>query len=388
MLEATKILVEESLRGFGSDGARQPCKILYRPKDEKYAEGIRAFQGCPTIAITRGGRIYLGWYSGGVREPDMENYNLLVYSDDGGKTFSEPLLVIPSEKERSVHALDIQLWTAPSGALWLFWVQNNAYADGARFDPLMAASEEHRPIVRFDGQIYPDMRHTVWCAVCEDPDAEAPVFGAPRLLGIGFLRTKPLVLSSGRWLFCNYDQLEDRYGYSVSDDEGKTLRRLYGPEKLPTPYDETMAYEMKDGRIRMLARTVCGTLAETYSENGAESFCTSSSSGIESPNTRFFIGRTPSGRILLVNNDDPELRHKMTVYLSDDDGITFPYKRRVGDETHLTSYPDVDYHGGKIYLTYDHERTGAKEILLAAFTEEEVIKGGEEPIASYIVSKP
>lgn len=87
MLEVTKRVIEESLRGFGSDEAKKPCKVLYRPQDEKYAENIRNFQGCPTIAITRGGRIYLGWYSGGVREPDMENYNLLIYSDDGGKSF-------------------------------------------------------------------------------------------------------------------------------------------------------------------------------------------------------------------------------------------------------------------------------------------------------------
>ena len=33
---------------------------------------------------------------------------------------------------------------------------------------------------------------------------------------------------SGRWIFFNYDQLTDRYGYSISDDEGKTFIRKYG----------------------------------------------------------------------------------------------------------------------------------------------------------------
>ena len=65
--------------------SQRPCPILYNPSDEKYAESIRNFQGCPTLAVTPGGRIYLGWYSGGTREPHMDNYNLLMYSDDQGK---------------------------------------------------------------------------------------------------------------------------------------------------------------------------------------------------------------------------------------------------------------------------------------------------------------
>ncbi len=388
MLEVTKRVIEESLRGFGSDEAKNPCKVLYRPQDEKYAESIRNFQGCPSVAITRGGRIYLGWYSGGVREPDMENYNLLIYSDDGGKSFSEPLLVIPSEVERNVHALDIQLWTAPNGALWLFWVQNNAYPLTAENDWMQGTGEDLRPVARFDGQLYPDMRHAAWCIVCENPDAEHPVFSKPRNFDIGFLRCKPLVLSSGRWLLFNYDQLTDTYGYSISDDEGKTFRRLYGSEKIETPFDETMAYEKRDGSIRALARTAVGALAETVSFDRGESFSETRLSEINSPNTRFYIGRTPSGRILLVNNDDRESRVKMTVYLSDDDGATFKYKRRVGDETHQTSYPDVDFYDGKIYLTYDHERTGAKEILLSVFTEEDIMQDGDAPIPAKIISKP
>lgn len=388
MKDVTKLVIEESLRGFGSDEAMKPCRVLYRPRDEKYAESIRKFQGCPTVALTRGGRIYLGWYSGGVREPDMENYNYLIYSDDGGESFSEPLLVIPSEIERNVHALDIQLWTAPNGALWVFWVQNNAYPDTEAFDWLQGTIEDLRPVCRYGGRIYPDMRHAAWCTVCEDPDAATPIFSAPRLLGVGFLRCKPLVLSSGRWLLFNYDQLTDTYGYSISEDEGKSFHRLYGVKKIPTCYDETMAYEKEDGTVRMLARTKGETLAEAVSADGGLTYSEARVSDIKSPDTRFYIGRTPSGRILLVNNDDRKIRKKMTVYLSEDDGATFKYKRLVGDGEHLTSYPDVDFFDGKIFLTFDHERTGEKEILLSVFTEEDIMKGTDAPIPTRIVSKP
>ena len=64
------------------------CDLIMYPTDKKYTdEHIREFQGCPTIAATKGGRLYLGWYAGGTREPHMDNFNLVIFSDDGGKSW-------------------------------------------------------------------------------------------------------------------------------------------------------------------------------------------------------------------------------------------------------------------------------------------------------------
>ena len=379
---------EESLVGFGNDQAKIACKIQYRPTDPKYDEKIREFQGCPTIAVSKGGRIFLGWYSGGTGEPHMDNYNYLVYSDDGGKTFGEPLLVIQSEKERNVHALDIQLWTAPNGSLWVFWVQNNAMPLTEDNKYMLSAGKTSKmTVVDRDGYLFADMRHTSWCVVCDDPDAKDPVFSAPRLFDIGFLRCKPLVTDSGRWIFFNYDQLNDTYGYSISDDSGKTFSRYYGAKKLPPAFDEAMAYQKRNGEIRMLARNGSGELAEAISSDDGFSWSEARLNGISSPNTRFYISRTPSGRIILVNNDARDTRCRMSVWLSDDDGETFAYKKLVDDPSYFTSYPDVDFFDNKIYLTHDRERTGAKEIRLLAFTEDDVISPTAE-LHSKIVSKP
>ncbi|MBQ9131225.1 MAG: exo-alpha-sialidase, partial [Clostridia bacterium] len=200
-------------------------------------------------------------------------------------------------------------------------------------------------------------------------------------------RCKPLVTDSGRWIFFNYDQLTDTYGYSISDDEGKSFTRHYGVEKIPTSFDETMAYQKRSGRIRMLARNNRGYLAECTSRDGGMSWSEAKLSTIPSPDTRFYIGKTPSGRIILVNNAMSEERQNMSVWLSDDDGTTFPYRKTVDDPGYLLSYPDVDFYGDKIYLTYDRERTGAKEIRLLTFTEEDVISPDVQ-LHSKIVSKP
>lgn len=360
-----------------------PCPLLTYPQDPRFAEDIRAFQGCPTLAVSRGGRLFLGWYSGGTREPHIENYNLLLSSDDGGATWSEPILVIPSSREHMIHALDIQLFTDPCGRLHVYWVQNDAEPAPA----VLPTPKDGQPLVAVEGVLFNDFTHAMWECVCEDPDADRLVFSAPRFLDIGFLRCKPLVLSSGRWLAFNYDQSDPdlRYGYSVSEDGGEHFARRYAHKKLATAFDEGMAYERRDGSVRALFRTQLGELAECISTDGGLSFTPPSLSGIDSPNTRFFVARTPTGRLLLVNNDDRRERRNMTVYLSENDGASWPYRLLLDGRTAL-SYPDVDFYGGRIYLTYDRERTGAREILFTSFTEEDVIAGRVPTVR--IVSKP
>ena len=352
-----------------------PCPLLFSPREDRYAPSIRKFQGCPTLAVTRGGRIYMGWYAGGSKEPHMENYNLLIFSDDQGVTWSDPLLIIPSSKERCVHALDIQLWTAPDGRLFVFWVQNNTrpYTPGAEGTVV-------------DGFVFDDYTHAEWLVICDDPDAKAPVFSAPRYLDQGFLRCKPTVLSNGAWLNFNYDQMNSRYGYSISCNQGQTYIRHYGAEKIETPFDETMAYEKRDGSIRMLARCTKGELAQSISRDGGVTWSEACLSGISSPSSRFFISRTPSGRILLIHNDHPEKRCNMTLCLSEDDGETWPYRRCIDSRIEI-SYPDADFYDGKIYFTYDRERTGAKEILFGACTEEDIMDPSR-PLPIRIISKP
>lgn len=358
------------------------CDVLYRPTDSRFDEKIRKFQGCPTLAITPKGRIYVGWYSGGTREPHMENYNLLVYSDDDGQTWSDPILVIPSSKEHFIQALDVQLWTDPKGFLHVYWVQNNTKPT----PEVLPVGKPGQPMVAVEGYLFDDFEHACWETVCENPDDKDPKFSAPRYLDKGFLRCKPLVLENGDWLNFNYDQTEDNYGYSISKDEGRTYERYYGVKKLDTKFDEAMAYQKSDGSVRMFARTWLGELAESTSYDNGVTWTEAKLSGIDSANTRFYVARTPSGRILLVNNDDRTVRKNMTLYLSEDDGKTWKYKRCI-DERKDISYPDADFYDGKIYLTYDRERCGAKEILFCKFTEEDVMDESR-PIDIKIISKP
>lgn len=361
----------------------EPCDVLHYPTDARYAEAIRQYQGCPTIAATRGGRLFAGWYSGGTQEPHMDNYNLVVMSDDRGETWSAPILIIPSDKERLIHSLDVELWTDPEGRLWVFWVQERTRPAGAHETGRLDGGG-----FVVDGYVFGcDRIHGEWAMVCDDPDADEPVFSEPRRLDDGFLRCKPLALRSGRWLAFNYDQAHGEYGYSVSEDRGVTWTRRYGARKIPTPFDEAMAVELRNGDIHMMARTAhsVGALAESTSHDGGLTWDEARVSRFPDPSSRFFYSRTPSGRLLLVKNDDDDVRRNMTVFLSEDDGATWPY-RAVVDPREDTSYPDADFLDGRIYLVHDCGRCREKEILLSVFSEEDIIAG--RPISPKIISKP
>lgn len=368
-------------RPRGSEASRIACDVIRCPKDPRYGESIRKFQGCPTIAVTRNGRIYLGWYSGGVREPDMDNYNLLVYSDDG-RSWSDPILVIPSNREKYIHALDIQLWISPDNRLYVYWVQNSVKPAPDKM-PVYPASQ---PAVISDGFLFDDFEHAEWMICCENPDADNIQFSKPKYLYKGFLRCKPLVLQNGSWLHFNYNQLDTRYGCSVSRDRGQSFTYYYGSKKILTQFDEAMAYERMDGSVRMLARSSVGELAESISYNGGKTWSEAKLSGIANPGTRFFVSRTPSGRILLINNDCRTNRTNMTVYLSEDDGATWKYKRLI-DNRNWVSYPDADFYNGKIYMVYDRDRLGAKEILFLSFSEENVMDGAYQ-FCPLVISPP
>ena len=92
---------------------------------------------------------------------------------------------------------------------------------------------------------------------------------------------------------------------------------------------------------------------------------------------RFFLTKLKSGNALLVKYSNPldtERRSHLTAYLSKDDGATWKGGLLL-DERWGVSYPDgFQAPDGRIYVQYDRNRESG-EILLAIFTEEDVLAG-------------
>ena len=350
----------------------------------RFGEKYRIWQGIPGIEVTKGGRIFSAFYSGGTKE-EIGNFALVVASDDGGKSFSEPIAVAYKKEGR---CFDEVLWIDPLGRLWFTW----GYASC----------------------VEPETTG-VYGAICDDPDAQELVFSKPFFIGKNVMMNKPTVLSSGEWLFpiaiwmdtVKWGAEEKKteadipasYAYRTVDG-GKNFERLGGADVPDRKFDEHMILELTDGRLMMLVRTNYG-IGVSYSEDKGVTWSEGIDSGIGGPCSRFFIRRLKSGRVLLVNHVEFTGRNNLTALLSEDDGMTWKYKLLL-DERSGVSYPDgVEAEDGYIYITYDRGRGGfkktmeqalssAREVLFARFTEEDVIAGeivSEKGALKQIISK-
>ena len=153
-----------------------------------------------------------------------------------------------------------------------------------------------------------------------------------------------------------------------------------------------MLVEKRDGTLWMLVRTFDG-IGESFSSDGGRTWSPGQKSHIDGPCSRFFIRRLSSGCLLMINHykfshridlDDImrqgnvkrwKGRSHLTAMLSEDDGATWPYTLLL-DERDEVSYPDAkEADDGYIYVTYDHQRVTKREILMARFTEQDILSG-------------
>jgi hypothetical protein len=335
-----------------------------------YESGARAWQGIPGLERTPDGRLWATWYSGGETE-GPENYVVLVASDDGGRTWGTPRLVV--DPPGQVRAFDPCLWVDPLDRLWLFWAQETLKWDG---------------------------RAGVWAVT-----RTAAGWSDARRLCDGIMLNKPTVLADGTWLFpaTRWDlppqtgryrdtgrltdaELDARTApvdvgqvpttVYASRDYGQSLQRRGGAQ-VPGPCaspNEHQVVERRDGSLWMLVRATYG-IGESVSSDGGRTWTPVRAAGIEHPESRFFIRRLRSGNLLLVRHARPDARTALTAFLSTDDGASWTGGLRLDDRDGV-SYPDgVQDPDGLIRVVYDRDRTGAGEILTASFREADVAAG-------------
>ncbi len=380
--------------------ASRPAPVNTAPGPE-YGSSTRTFQMMPTIERTRTGRLWAAWTAGGFTE-GPQNYIVLVTSTDDGGTWSSARLVI--DPPGHVCAKDPTLWHDPRGRLWLFFSQH--YGCWAN-------------------------RGAVWAIVTENADVDRPLWSAPRRFFDGGSLLKPIVLSSGAWLWSSdiaypnpagEDSLRAVNNYYRLGLSGEVLEALFeqeskrppGPhvyrsmdeaetwEQLGTPIVpadagtiggnhgilERMIIERRDGSLWMLGRTRYG-IGESTSDDGGRTWAPITDSGIPHPSSKFFIRRLESGALLLVRNDPVSFeegskdclecgfvnRTRVTAFLSHDEGRSWVGGLLLDERDEVSSPDGVQAADGAIYVIYDRKRMIEQEILMARFTETDVMKG-------------
>ncbi len=344
-----------------ADPAMQAPPVIFDPGSE-YAEEVRIFQGIPGIERADNGRLWATWYGGGPGE-GPHNYVMLSTSADDGNTWSDLKLVI--DPPGRVRAFDPCLWIDPLGRMWLFWAQAVQLWDG---------------------------RAGIWAIVSENPGEESPRWSEPRRLGDGIMMNKPLALSNGDWLlpaaiwskrpsapeeFLRSSDDGSASNVIASTDQGATWAYRGGVDIPGRSCDEHMLIERDDETLWLLARTIYG-IGESFSHDQGRTWSEGRQSWIPHvPAARFFIRQLASGNVLLVKHSPPDgrTRSHLTAYLSEDDGRTWQGGLLLDDRKSV-SYPDATQaEDGTIYLIYDFSRYSEKQILMATFTEADVLAG-------------
>jgi len=316
----------------------------------------RLWQGIPSIERAGNGRLWAAFFTGGPKEPDVDNYVVLCSSTDGGQTWSDPASVV--QFRGGMRVFDPCLWHDPSGKLWLIY-------NRACLDPT---------------------DHTLWAIATTNSDAASPPWSEPRQIDVGvpfaFRLNKPTVLSSGDWLlpvtwareapgewFAFHNQLQ---GVAISTDQGGNWK-LCGAVEAPAWALECMTLERLDGSLLMLTRTGAGVLWQSHSADCGRTWSEGLPTDIVNPGVRFFIRRLGCGRVLLINTPNPSERTGMWAYLSEkDDGTGFGRGLEL-DGRQSVSYPDaVEAPDGTIHAIHDRDRGGVGEIIYQSFRVDDI----------------
>lgn len=356
--------------------------VLERPiasgTTETYAESDRKWQGLPTIAITPGGRMWCAWQTGDAIEGSEgpNNYDVMYYSDDNGKTWSKEYMIwdVPDE---SIRLADPRLFYDQFGKLWLVLIRGGlkgAYALEI---------------------INPD---------CEDPAANLEM-GEP----VSWMKAppahRPTILSNGYWItpvevdtnaqqtyICRPNNEAGKYPWTTTTTQPAVTS--FPDEKT---FGESQILELEDGSLMMLSRlprTCGGGMEISYSYDYGTSWTPyKADNGIPyiTPSSKFHIQRLESGAILMITHATTADREQLAAYLSYDDGKTYPYMMML-DDTDIrgnwrdfgVSYPEAaaeQGEHGEIYIVYDAGRYGLKEIRMCVVTEEDIKAG--RPVSEY-----
>lgn len=348
---------------------------------EKHSREKRHFQGIPSFTISPGGRFFVCWYSGGEGE-GPQNFVTVAVSDDQGATWRESVAIVDPPGE-NIRAFDAALWTDPLGRVHLFWAQSFSPATWKIADGV----------------------NGVWEACLEHPDEDVLHWSPSRRIADGIMINKPIVMPDGSWGY-PISIWDDNVSVSpvpernrpfiganlfVSTDNGMTLERRGVCRFEHNVFDEHHYVPLMNGRLWCLSRTMYG-IGQSYSSDNGATWEPTGPSVIPGPSSRFFICRLPSGRLLLINHrlplsDKPEgrVRNNMCAFLSEDDGRTWSDGLLIDDRTDI-AYPDACLDAdGRIWCVYDRDRQVNGDILMASFTEDEILAGGVLPLERRIL---
>ena len=376
-----------------------------QPPYHKHRINLRVFQGCPQVEVSAGGRLWATWFGSNVqaeRAPFHKGqFSVISTSADDGKTWKEVFVFDPSELLGG-GASDPMLWKDSQDNIRFIGLRN----------------------IDFKGQ--DEFATSAWEFTMLDPENEHTPWSEPRLLGNKNISVmKPLIFPDGTVMRSMDDfklvGIPDkvRIRFLKEDVDGSPIFVSEFPIDNDAGFAEQMPIIRKDGSLFTFYRAKEGQkFAESF--DGGKTWKLGGYYPMQfSINTKCILKTLPSGRVLLVANDvqmkeengrrlyyytDEDgtehalekrktARTRMTAYLSDDDGKTFPHRMLLCDDGQI-SYPSATLgQDGSIYIVYDQGRgeIGQHTIFLSKVSEADILAGQlvqGESFLNNIVSRP
>ena len=348
----------------------------WTPKRETYNPADRRWQGLISN-VKVGNRHWACFYTGGKKEPDPFNYIVLCYSDDDGKTWVDPYIIVDHAdlNKSNIMLVVPNLFVDEEGDLWLTYLQSEFW--GVRF-------------------------HNAECENIKDLTWDEPIAFGP-------MKTNQpptiITLENGttEWMVASESQVGDSHVGTtklwVTKDKGKTWTlksQIQSSAATARRWPESQVVQAEGGKLILASRIEGGTvggvevsISKDYGKTWG-AYQVNLDKPFIGPGSKFFMLRLSSGNLLIVNHDTSSSRSKIKAWLSEDGGETWPYSLML-DRRDDVSYPSAFEKDGVIYATWDKGRYIEKEFRFSSFTEEDIKKGyilSENQVVKGIISRP
>ena len=211
-------------------------------------------------------------------------------------------------------------------------------------------------------------------------------------------RVHPVMWKERRMIVPLYSDGYDISLMALSDDGGQTWRASQPLVSLGGV--QPSLAKRRDGSLIALMRDngpPPQRVLQATSPDGGETWSPVTDTEIPNPGSGLEVLVLKSGRWALVNNDTEQGRHRLSIWLSDDEGRTWPWRRAIedaepGPEADTASYPSlIQSRDLSLHLTYTFTRKGPQvpqddlgrplreTIRHAIFDEAWVIKDADPP---------
>jgi predicted neuraminidase len=372
---------------------------LIFPVDPKHNHGS-------SIVETSQGDLLACWFHGsGERSSD----DVLIQGArkrKGASTWSEPYLMADSQDLPDCNPV---LFIDPRGTLWLFWiaVQNNQW--GGSLLKFRTAAEYTK-----DGPPKWDWQDVIHCRPKNlepkflDVVAKAETLFAAMLAGnenmkkevesakaaakdklsqrLGWMtRLHPIMIGENRMMLGLYSDVFNCGLAAFTSDWGKSWEFSEPILDVNVGNIQPSFVKKRDGTIVAMMRDNGMPKRIRIADSADSGMTWSAVRASDIPNPGSSLENIPlkNGNWVLVCNDLPQGRHVLTAYLSDDEGATWKWKRRLENfekEKGSASYPSViQAADGTIHCTYSYTTQDVKgsSIKHARFNEEWIRAGDQ-----------